>query len=150
MLAPALALYLRNVAGEPDTTDELIALCRAALPLEEVRGDKCTATRGASSPGRHRESRARPAPPAQQCESFACGARVFEAMLRLANSPPLGRHGSALRLCTRCGPGPLDVEAHVLVFAHDPVRDLDRMLLGQIAGGDFGLERSRQPSSRLK
>jgi hypothetical protein len=46
MLAPALALYLRNVAGEPDTTDELIALCRAALPLEEVRGDKCTATRG--------------------------------------------------------------------------------------------------------
>ena len=26
-------------AGEPDATDELIALCRAALPLEEERGD---------------------------------------------------------------------------------------------------------------
>src|SRR4029079_17886345 len=26
-------------AGEPDRTDELIALCRAALPLEDERGD---------------------------------------------------------------------------------------------------------------
>jgi hypothetical protein len=65
---------------------------------------------------------------------------VFEEMLRLANRRALGRHGSALRLCTRCGPGPLDVEAHVLVFAHDPVRDLDRMLLGQIAGGAWGAQ----------
>ena len=39
MLGRALALYLRNVLGEPDTIDELIALCRAALPFEEERGD---------------------------------------------------------------------------------------------------------------
>ena len=39
MLARAMALYLRNFAGEPDATDELIALCRAALPFEEERGD---------------------------------------------------------------------------------------------------------------
>jgi class 3 adenylate cyclase/tetratricopeptide (TPR) repeat protein len=38
MLARALALQGRNYAGEPDATDEVIALCRAALPLEE-RGD---------------------------------------------------------------------------------------------------------------
>ena len=39
MLARAMALYGRNYAGEPDATDEVIALCRAALPLEEERGD---------------------------------------------------------------------------------------------------------------
>ena len=39
MLARALALHIRNYAGEPDATDEVIALCRAALPLEEERGD---------------------------------------------------------------------------------------------------------------
>jgi tetratricopeptide (TPR) repeat protein len=39
MLARALALLGRNFAGEPDATDEVIALCRAALPLEEERGD---------------------------------------------------------------------------------------------------------------
>jgi class 3 adenylate cyclase/tetratricopeptide (TPR) repeat protein len=39
MLARALALHGRNYAGEPDATDEVIALCRAALPLEEERGD---------------------------------------------------------------------------------------------------------------
>ena len=40
MLARALALHGRNFAGEPDATDEVIALCRAALPLEEERGDR--------------------------------------------------------------------------------------------------------------
>ena len=30
---------MRDYAGEPDATDEVIALCRAALPLEEERGD---------------------------------------------------------------------------------------------------------------
>ena len=39
MLARAMALQGRNFAGEPDATDEVIALCRAALPLEEERGD---------------------------------------------------------------------------------------------------------------
>ena len=39
MLARALALVGRSYAGEPDATDEVIALCRAALPLEEERGD---------------------------------------------------------------------------------------------------------------
>jgi class 3 adenylate cyclase/tetratricopeptide (TPR) repeat protein len=39
ILARALALVGRNYAGEPDATDEVIALCRAALPLEEGRGD---------------------------------------------------------------------------------------------------------------
>ena len=39
MLARALALHVRNYAGEPDATDEVIALCRAALLLEEERGD---------------------------------------------------------------------------------------------------------------
>jgi class 3 adenylate cyclase/tetratricopeptide (TPR) repeat protein len=39
MLARALALLGRNYVGEPDATDELIALCRAALPFEEDRGD---------------------------------------------------------------------------------------------------------------
>jgi class 3 adenylate cyclase/tetratricopeptide (TPR) repeat protein len=39
MLARALAILGRNYAGEPDATDEVIALCRAALPLEEERGD---------------------------------------------------------------------------------------------------------------
>ena len=39
MLARAMALYVRSAAGEPDATDEVIALCRAALPLEEERGD---------------------------------------------------------------------------------------------------------------
>ena len=32
-------LSARSYAGEPDATDEVIALCRAALPLEEERGD---------------------------------------------------------------------------------------------------------------
>ena len=39
MLARAMALQGRSYAGEPDATDEVIALCRAALPLEEERGD---------------------------------------------------------------------------------------------------------------
>jgi class 3 adenylate cyclase/tetratricopeptide (TPR) repeat protein len=39
MLARAMALQGRNFLGEPDATDEVIALCRAALPLEEERGD---------------------------------------------------------------------------------------------------------------
>jgi class 3 adenylate cyclase/tetratricopeptide (TPR) repeat protein len=39
MLARALALQLREVAGEPAATDEVIALCRDALPFEEERGD---------------------------------------------------------------------------------------------------------------
>jgi hypothetical protein len=38
-LARAMALLGRNYAGEPDATDEVIALCRAALPLEEERDD---------------------------------------------------------------------------------------------------------------
>ncbi len=38
-LARAIALYLRGAAGGPDATDELIALCRAALPDEEAQGD---------------------------------------------------------------------------------------------------------------
>ena len=32
-------LSARGYAGEPDATDESDALCRAALPLEEERGD---------------------------------------------------------------------------------------------------------------
>jgi class 3 adenylate cyclase len=39
MLARAIVLYLRGAAGGRDATDELIALCRTALPLEEERGD---------------------------------------------------------------------------------------------------------------
>jgi class 3 adenylate cyclase/tetratricopeptide (TPR) repeat protein len=39
MLARALALQGRNYAGEPDATDEVIALCRAARPHEEERDD---------------------------------------------------------------------------------------------------------------
>ena len=39
MLGRAMALYWRNVTGEPDTFDEVTALCRAALPVEEERGD---------------------------------------------------------------------------------------------------------------
>jgi class 3 adenylate cyclase/tetratricopeptide (TPR) repeat protein len=39
MVGRAIALHLRNFAGEPDRTDEVVALCRAALPLEEERGD---------------------------------------------------------------------------------------------------------------
>jgi class 3 adenylate cyclase/tetratricopeptide (TPR) repeat protein len=39
MLARAMAVQGRNFAGEPDATDEVNALCRAALPLEEERGD---------------------------------------------------------------------------------------------------------------
>jgi class 3 adenylate cyclase/tetratricopeptide (TPR) repeat protein len=39
MLARALALHIRNYAGEPDATDDVIALCSTALPLEEERGD---------------------------------------------------------------------------------------------------------------
>jgi class 3 adenylate cyclase/tetratricopeptide (TPR) repeat protein len=39
LLGRALGLYLRGAAGGPDATDEVIALCRAALPLEEERGD---------------------------------------------------------------------------------------------------------------
>jgi class 3 adenylate cyclase/tetratricopeptide (TPR) repeat protein len=38
-LARAMALLGRNYAGEPDGTGEVIALCRAALPLEEERDD---------------------------------------------------------------------------------------------------------------
>jgi class 3 adenylate cyclase/tetratricopeptide (TPR) repeat protein len=38
-LARAMALLGRNYAGEPDATDEVIAICRAALPLEEERDD---------------------------------------------------------------------------------------------------------------
>jgi class 3 adenylate cyclase/Flp pilus assembly protein TadD len=38
-LAHGIVLYLRGAAGGPDATDELIALCRAALPDEEERGD---------------------------------------------------------------------------------------------------------------
>src|SRR5262245_1992547 len=39
MLARAMTLLVRGAAGEPDATDEVIALCRAALPREEERGD---------------------------------------------------------------------------------------------------------------
>jgi tetratricopeptide (TPR) repeat protein len=39
MLARAIVLYLHGAAGGPDTNDEVIALCRAALPDEEERGD---------------------------------------------------------------------------------------------------------------
>jgi class 3 adenylate cyclase/tetratricopeptide (TPR) repeat protein len=39
MVARAMAVQGRNMAGEPDATDEVNALCRAALPLEEQRGD---------------------------------------------------------------------------------------------------------------
>ena len=39
MLARALAIQGRNYAGEPDATDEVIALCRAALPFEDEQGD---------------------------------------------------------------------------------------------------------------
>jgi tetratricopeptide (TPR) repeat protein len=39
MLARAMAVQGRNFAGEPDATDEVNALCRAALPFEEERGD---------------------------------------------------------------------------------------------------------------
>ena len=39
MLGQAMALHMRNMSGEPDAADELIALCRAALPFEEEHGD---------------------------------------------------------------------------------------------------------------
>jgi class 3 adenylate cyclase/tetratricopeptide (TPR) repeat protein len=39
MLARAVALQTRSYTGEHDATDEVIALCRAALPLEEERSD---------------------------------------------------------------------------------------------------------------
>jgi hypothetical protein len=39
MLARAVALQGRSYAGEHDATDEVIALCRAALPLEDERSD---------------------------------------------------------------------------------------------------------------
>jgi class 3 adenylate cyclase/tetratricopeptide (TPR) repeat protein len=39
MLARAIVLYLHEAAGGPDMNDELIALCHAALPDEEERGD---------------------------------------------------------------------------------------------------------------
>ena len=38
-LGRASALFLRSHAGEPDAIDEVIALCRAALPDEEERAD---------------------------------------------------------------------------------------------------------------
>jgi class 3 adenylate cyclase/tetratricopeptide (TPR) repeat protein len=38
-LGRGLALLLRSIAGEPDAIEEVIALCRAALPDEEERGD---------------------------------------------------------------------------------------------------------------
>ncbi|HYZ76059.1 MAG TPA: adenylate/guanylate cyclase domain-containing protein [Gaiellaceae bacterium] len=39
MLARAMALVARTSAGELDATHEVIAICRAALPLEEERDD---------------------------------------------------------------------------------------------------------------
>ena len=39
MLGRALALCFAAPAGEPDAIDEVVALCRAALPSEEERGD---------------------------------------------------------------------------------------------------------------
>ena len=39
MLARALSLDLRGIAGEPDATAEVIELCRDALPFEEERCD---------------------------------------------------------------------------------------------------------------
>ena len=39
MLARAVALQARSYAGEHDATNEVIALCRTALPLEEERSD---------------------------------------------------------------------------------------------------------------
>ena len=38
-LGRAATLFLRSAAGEPDAIEEVIALCRAALPDEEERGD---------------------------------------------------------------------------------------------------------------
>ena len=38
-LGRASAIFLHSVAGEPDAIEEVIALCRAALPHEEERGD---------------------------------------------------------------------------------------------------------------
>jgi len=39
MMGRAIALLLHGISGGPDATDEVNALCRAALPLEEERGD---------------------------------------------------------------------------------------------------------------
>jgi class 3 adenylate cyclase/tetratricopeptide (TPR) repeat protein len=39
MLGRASALLLRSAGGEPDAIDKVVALCRAALPSEEERGD---------------------------------------------------------------------------------------------------------------
>src|SRR5262249_41153762 len=39
MLARALVLYLGSMSGQADVIDEVIALCRSALPLEEERDD---------------------------------------------------------------------------------------------------------------
>jgi class 3 adenylate cyclase/tetratricopeptide (TPR) repeat protein len=39
LLGRALALLLRSVTGEPDAIDDVIELCRAALPFEEERAD---------------------------------------------------------------------------------------------------------------
>jgi class 3 adenylate cyclase/tetratricopeptide (TPR) repeat protein len=39
MMGRATDLLLRGISGGPDATDEVNALCRAALPLEEERGD---------------------------------------------------------------------------------------------------------------
>jgi class 3 adenylate cyclase len=39
MMGRAMALLLSGISGGPDPTDEVLALCRAALPLEEERGD---------------------------------------------------------------------------------------------------------------
>jgi class 3 adenylate cyclase len=38
-LGRASALLMRSAGGEPDAIDEVVALCRAALPSEEERGD---------------------------------------------------------------------------------------------------------------
>ena len=39
MLARAMALFLRVISGEPGSSEEQEALCRAALPFEEERAD---------------------------------------------------------------------------------------------------------------
>jgi hypothetical protein len=55
---------------------------------------------------------------------------------------PTGQLGdlAGRTLCSDSRAGAVDVEAGVLVVVHQPSSKVDRLLLGQVACGDFGFE----------
>src|SRR5262249_1517106 len=84
-----------------------------------------------------------------------------DAPHRSAPTPPrtaVRRHPMVASSLPRCrahrppdvGPRALHVEAGILVLAHQTGGDGDRLVLGQVAGGDLGFQGTGEPAARLE